>query len=204
MSNWLHGVQVAPLQIVEIRDLTDAIRSSMGVLPTSPFPVLEFLEFSLFDGLEGFDWCIADLPYGTEACAYPDGCTDNPDGPFIKLTQSVYDAAVDGDGRARMTILHECGHVLLHRKVAVHHRGPGLQIIKNYENSEWQADAFGAELLMPPPCFVGHESLEAFRRHMLVSSKAALVQGRKLVRRNDISPKAWLNNDERNDMKRIP
>ena len=46
-----------------------------------------------------------------EACAYPDGCVENPDGPFIKLTNIVYERAYAGRGRDRLTILHECSHV---------------------------------------------------------------------------------------------
>ncbi len=193
MSDWLRGVKVPPLKITEIRRLATSIRRNSQIEPEEPFPVLEFMEFSLAEGLPGFDWAIFEnLPHLMEACAFPDGCTENPDGPFIKVSGKVYEAAHRGDGRARLTILHECGHVLLHRKVAVHHRGEIGADLKVYENSEWQANTFAAELLMPPESFCTCLSLDEFRDRMRVSGKAAMVQGQKLQRRGDIRGVDWL------------
>jgi len=124
MSDWLHGVKVPALRIADIRSFATSIRQNSQIGIHDPFPVLDFLEFSLTGGIDGFDWISSDdLPRGVEACAYPDGCAENPDGPYIKIRDTVYEAAHRREGRARLTILHECGHILLHRKVAVHHRG---------------------------------------------------------------------------------
>lgn len=193
MSDWLHGLKVPPLKITDIRRLATAIRRGSQIEPEERFPVLEFLEFSLPEGLPGFDWAIFDnLPHLMEACAFPDGCTEHSDGPFIKVSDGVYEAAHRFDGRARLTILHECGHVLLHRKVAVHHRGTVGADLKPYENSEWQANTFAAELLMPPESFYTCQGLDEFRDRMGVSGKAAMVQGQKLQGRGDIRGVDWL------------
>ena len=92
MSDWLFGVRVPALSIADIRNLTSTIRHSLGIPPEKAFPVLEFLEFALPEVFPEFSWIVVEsLPHGDEACAFPDGCTENPDGPFIKLTEEVYD-----------------------------------------------------------------------------------------------------------------
>lgn len=195
MSDWKLGVPVPPLSIGKIRELTDTIRQTTQIAPEKYFPVVWFLEIALPSSLPGFDW-IADesLPHHYEACAYPDGCAENPEGPFIKIRPDVYEAAHAGDGRARLTLLHECGHVLLHRMVAIHPRNQGSAggELRPFENSEWQANTFAAELLMPPKSFHGSRSLQAYCKKMGVSHKAALTQGNKLSKRREIPMFPWL------------
>jgi len=193
MSDWLHGVRVPPLSIAQLRELAGVIRAGSHLSPVEPFPVLYFLEHALSKAIPGFDFAVVDeLPDGNEACAYPDGCTENPDGPFIELTTKVYERACAGYGRDRLTILHEISHILLHRKVAVHHRGPRGEELKAYENSEWQANQLAAELLMPPQSFSAHRSLHKFCRTMGVSRKATEIQGKKLLERGDVASIPWL------------
>ena len=195
MSDWLNGVKVPPLNIDQIRQLTSSIRNSSGVAPVHPFPVLWFLETAMPQGLRGFDWEVDEtLPQRVEACAFPDGCRENPEGPYIKVRPEVYEAACADDGRARLTLLHECGHVLLHGKVAVHPRKEAIPaaVLRPFENSEWQANTFAAELLMPPQSFKEAKALPEFCRRMGVSFAAARTQGRKLIRRKEIPAHTWL------------
>ena len=169
------------------------VRNASQLEPMDPFPVLYFLEHSLPEALPGFDFIIEDhLPNDDEACAYPDGCNENPDGPFIKLTPTVYDGAWADRGRDRLTILHECGHVVLHRKVAILHRGPKGADLKAFENSEWQANQLAAELLMPPKSFVTGDSIADYCSRMGVSREAAKLRARKLAERNEITEMNWL------------
>ena len=194
MSNRLNGVEVTPRSIGDIRTLTTTIRESIGINLTDRFPVIWFLERSMY-GLNGFNWSVDDdLSDGMEACAFPNGCLENPGGPFIKVRPEVYDAAFAEDGRARFTLLHECGHIFLHQNVSALHRKawqPTTQL-PVYRNSEWQADVFAAELLMPPKSFIGRRSLLAYCRGMAVSHAAAKLQGKKLIQRNEIPVMRWL------------
>lgn len=195
MSDWLNGVRVAPLKILQIRGLTSTMRTSFGIAPEDPFPVLWFLEAGMPQGMDGFDWEVDNtLPHNLEACAFPDGCRENPNGPYIKIRPEVYDAACIGDGRARLTLLHECGHVLLHRQVSVHARKEFIPArdLRPYENSEWQANTFAAELLMPPQSFSAATALPEYCRRMGVSYLAARTQGKKLIGRNEIPAHPWL------------
>lgn len=193
MSDWLFGVRVPPINIGQLRELATLFRDASRLKPEESFPVLYFLEHSLPKAIPGFDFIIVDhLPDGNEACAYPDGCLENPGGPFIELTTKVYDCAHKGNGRARFTVLHEISHVILHQKIAVHHRGARGADLRPYENSEWQANQFAAELLMPLVSFSAHDSLEQFCSAMGISQKAAVLRGKQLVERNDLASIKWL------------
>ena len=73
-----------------------------------------------------------------------------PDQWHMQVRQSVYDSAMADDGRHRFTLAHEVGHLFLHQGAEAYaRRASYTQTHKAYEDSEWQADYFAAELLMP-------------------------------------------------------
>lgn len=70
-----------------------------------------------------------------------------PDKDLILISEETYDAAVDGNGRARFTIAHEIGHFFLHRgQMSFARSSQGRHEI--YEDAEWQADAFASYFLI--------------------------------------------------------
>lgn len=73
-----------------------------------------------------------------------------PDDRIVQVREDVYDDACRGDGFARFTMAHELGHVLLHRDIPMK-RVVQKTEVKPYNSSEWQADTFAGELLMPIP-----------------------------------------------------
>lgn len=192
MSDWLHGVRVPPMNILPLRGLAEAIRQHSTLKAEEPFPVLRFLEWSMLKILKDFDWeIVTSLPDGDEARAYPDGAPHYTKGPLIELLPHVYDDAANNKGRPRLTILHECGHALLHRHVAVHHRGPKGAELKTFENSEWQANQFAAELLMPVASFDAPGDLEAYVQAMGVSREAACNRALQLMRSLNKPRPSW-------------
>lgn len=66
----------------------------------------------------------------------------------IYIKESVYEGAVQNNGRDRMTIAHEILHLLLHQpaSLTLYRRTDDLPV---YKNPEWQAECFAGELLMP-------------------------------------------------------
>jgi len=68
----------------------------------------------------------------------------------IRIRQSVYDRACDGDGRDRMTIDNEIGHYLLlcvfGFKLERNFKSKGIQ---PFRDPEWQAKCFAGELMVP-------------------------------------------------------
>lgn len=66
----------------------------------------------------------------------------------IYIKESVYEGAVQNNGRDRMTIAHEILHLILHKPatLTLYRRTDDLP---TYKNPEWQAECFAGELLMP-------------------------------------------------------
>lgn len=195
MSDRVYGVAVGARSTQDIRNLAADIRTACGIALEDRFPATWFLEVAMVGGLDGFDWEVDEtLSSDMEACAFPDGCPENPEGPFIKIRPDVYEAAHSNDGRARFTLMHECGHILLHQNISALHRSQSIdgEELPPYKNSEWQANTFAAELLMPPKSFIGRRSLQGFCSRMAVSHAAARAQGTKLMAKQLIPNISWL------------
>ncbi len=127
-----------------IREYVKYVRRLCGLENTLYFPVAEFLELMLPKLVEDFNVEVIDCSEMQDK----EGETI-PSLNTIRIREDVYDKAIAGDGRARFTILHEIGHLLLHDndRVALC-RVSSDSAIKAYENPEWQADAFAGEMLM--------------------------------------------------------
>lgn len=94
---------------------------------------------------------------------------------FIK--QSVYNGAAENNGRDRMTLAHEISHLLLHHPsvLTLYRRNKNYYSGKMYTNPEWQAECFGAELLMPY-LKIKEMSEEEISKYCKVSKSAAYYQ----------------------------
>ena len=76
-----------------------------------------------------------------------------PDRNEIQIREDVYERACNGSGRDRLTMAHELFHLLYHCKENISYaRSDNIEI---YRDPEWQADAFGGELLIPYDLIVG-------------------------------------------------
>jgi hypothetical protein len=137
----LKGFRVPGKRISDIRQTAERARAALGI--TFPIRLGHFLErLSIYsitvdvleDGANG-------LPAGVEACWIPESLT-------LCVTERVYEKACRNDPRALFTVFHELGHALLgHRRTL--NREPPTAEIKIFEDSEWQANQFAAEILMP-------------------------------------------------------
>ncbi|MFP3428711.1 ImmA/IrrE family metallo-endopeptidase [Paraburkholderia sp. SIMBA_061] len=136
----LNGFRVSPKSIAAIREA--AMRARAALKFRWPVPLGKFLEqlvtYSItVDVVENRGV----LPPGVEACWVPEDLT-------LYLTDHVYKAACTDDPRALFTVFHEMGHALLGHRRTLNREIPGREI-KTYEDSEWQANQFAAEFLMP-------------------------------------------------------
>lgn len=133
------GKRVAPLSRLKIREQAVSFRDRAGL--TSPYikvvALLEVLqEFEILEYEVVEDHILGE----EEAVSYPDQ-------GFMRIKESVYDKAFDGDGHCRFTIAHELGHMVMHRGQSNYARGSN-GTHKVFEDSEWQADTFASELLI--------------------------------------------------------
>ena len=98
----------------------------------------------------------------------------------IRIKKSVYNNACEKDAQSRFTIAHELGHLFLHHKFdEAFAREKTYGNIETWRDSEWQADTYAAELLMPKG-LVDALSIEEVCEKCGVSYSAAETRLRKL------------------------
>jgi Zn-dependent peptidase ImmA (M78 family) len=139
-----HAYVVDPLSRQDIRTVAAAVRA-VGQSPTGYFDIMGFLEFKMPELSPQFQLKILSLAELGDQL----GVT-HPDAFIIKLREDIYDKACDGDGFSRMTVAHELGHFVLHSESKLGFaRKLADDSTKAFMNSEWQANCFAGELLVP-------------------------------------------------------
>jgi Zn-dependent peptidase ImmA (M78 family) len=135
------GAKVPPTSRAAIRTLSDALREDFD--EHAPLvDVASFIEHKLYE-----KYTVVLAPKPRSVLGVDEG-KSYPDRRRIELRNDVYEALCLGQPRARFTAMHEVGHIFLHQ-------GVGLRFTEvdhehdYHEDSEWQADAFAAEFLMP-------------------------------------------------------
>jgi hypothetical protein len=73
-----------------------------------------------------------------------------PEHKLVVIRQNVYDGLFTDVPFSRSTVVHELSHIVLRHAVTLH-RGATLGKHEFYEDSEWQANALMAAIMMPIP-----------------------------------------------------
>lgn len=180
----LRGHLVEPIGIVKIRERALHARNILQ-LSNGPIDMSAFLESLVKFGITYdviLDSELPDFLLYSEACCIPEKA-------IIYLTEDTYEKARRNEPRTRYTIFHELGHLVLmhnrdfHRRQAVHKIKPAA-----FNDSEWQADQFAAEILMPLHIILRDniKSAKAIQAGFGVSAQAAQIRLNQLKRRSEI------------------
>lgn len=132
-----------PMSRKDIRGIARIIRKIQNAENTLYFDIMDFLEHTLPVLIPGFT-----LSVGTRAEMGECHGLTFPDRNEIKLREDVYEGALQGNGRDRLTAAHELFHFLEHSKESIVFARTGSGNITTYTDPEWQANAFGGELLV--------------------------------------------------------
>lgn len=131
----------------DLRQLAQQIREMLSIKQMY-FPVLEILEcLHYFDR----DACF-EIVEENELNPGEHAVTDIIN-KVIKIRSDVYEGACNGNGRDRMTIMHEFSHFITLCVL-------GFQLARNFDEKslpaycdpEWQAKCLAGELMMPASC----------------------------------------------------
>lgn len=166
---------VEPKSRQDIRDLTLMLRKFLGLENEKYFPITELLDV-LAEIFDNFSYEIVEnneLPFGTHA-------DTNTLTSHIRIRESVYEGACNGNGRDRMTIAHEIGHYFTICFCGFKlERNFTNKKIKAYRDPEWQAKCFAGELLVPAHLMKGC-SVGEIIEECGVSYDAAKIQYKKI------------------------
>ena len=155
----------------EIRKYVRLLKKNVGLEYELYFPILSFVESILPILIPDFQFeVVPEAEMGNKH-----GET-YPSKNLIRIREDIYLRAAAGEGRDRLTVAHEVGHLFLHEddSIALCRLEPGDKL-KPYEDPEWQADAFGGELLASSYLIEGMNSREV-EKMCGVSAAAAKVQ----------------------------
>ena len=155
----------------EIRKYVRLLKKNVGLEYELYFPILSFVENILPILIPDFQFeVVPEAEMGNKH-----GET-YPSKNLIRIREYIYLRAAAGEGRDRLTVAHEVGHLFLHEddSIALCRLEPGDKL-KPYEDPEWQADAFGGELLASSYLIEGMNSREV-EKMCGVSAAAAKVQ----------------------------
>lgn len=98
----------------------------------------------------------------------------------MRIRESVYLAALEGDGHCRVTLAHELAHFFLHRfQRPTFGRSAENGQVPYCENSEWQADTFARHLLAPKHLAVGLSIAQIMVMFEVSRKLALIVSGKK-------------------------
>ncbi len=157
----------------ELRDLANMLRNHLGLENTLWMPIVEILEI-LPEIFDDFSYEIVpdnELPENIHAE------TDVRTG-HIRIKESIYERACDGEGRDRMTIAHEIGHYFTLCFCGFKlQRNFGQDNVPRFKDPEWQAKCFAGEFMVAKHLTHGM-SPDEIAKSCGVSFEAADVQYR--------------------------
>ena len=135
---------VEPQTRNELRTLANLFREKLGLKDCIQFPIVEILDFMSIK-FDDFNYeIVSDAEFPESIHGDTDILTHK-----IRIKESVYEGAIKGNGRDRMTIAHEIGHYFLLCFCGFHfQRNFSNATAPAYMSPEWQAKCFAAELLI--------------------------------------------------------
>ena len=140
----MNGYTVSALSRLQIRRMAEAIRKIDGSEQQLYFDIVKFVELKLPKIDPSFNFNVGAMSKMGDC----HGLT-YPERNEINIREDVYEKAYNGSGRDRLTIAHELFHLLQHTSDNVCFARNGSAETPAYRNPEWQANAFGGELLIP-------------------------------------------------------
>ena len=154
-----------------IRFFIHNLKKKVGLENVLYFPILKFVENALPSLIPDFQFEV--VPENEMGNKHGE---TYPSKNLIRIREDIYLRAAQGEGRDRLTIAHEVGHLFMHDDdaIALCRLAPNERL-KPFEDPEWQADAFGGELLASSYLIKGM-SAWAVAEKCGVSLSAAKVQ----------------------------
>jgi hypothetical protein len=111
-----------------------------------------------------------------------------PERGIVVLREDVYDGLDDDNVFSRSTVIHELSHIVLEHAVTLH-RGAMLGQHEFYEDSEWQAKALTAAVMMPIDVCQKARSAHELAQLCGTSAQSASYRIDRLVKRGLIEAK---------------
>lgn len=162
-----------PISRGELRAYANNIRERLRLNNVLWLPVAHLLEaFHLIIGDDDFWWEPVEDVWLSPDKPAEYNVTEN----CIRIRNSTYVNACNGNGQDRMTIAHELSHVFIIKVSGVRFaRNFDERPIRPYEDPEWQAKCLAGELMVPHH-LIGGMNAQQIAQECGVSDAAARYQ----------------------------
>jgi IrrE N-terminal-like domain/Winged helix-turn-helix DNA-binding len=178
------GYKVAPMSYAKLEDVAVRLRSLLPTVQGSGgFRIDAWRTLEITLRKAGYE-------YRSEETGSLEDCAafTIPERRLIVLREDVYDGVTEEKVFSRSTVVHELSHIVLEHAVTLQ-RGPVGQH-KFFEDSEWQAKALTAAIMMPVEACSSVASASDLAQLCGTSVQAATYRLDRLVKDGVIPPKA--------------
>ncbi|HGM4966848.1 TPA: ImmA/IrrE family metallo-endopeptidase [Pseudomonas putida] len=137
------GLKVRAQSYASLEEIAEGIRAALPLRSGERYMLdcAKILEHTLPNA--GFNYKVVEVDQLDECAAFT-----IPEKNLVVLREDVYDMLHEDNVFGRSTVVHEMGHIVLEHAVTLH-RGAVLGQHRFYEDSEWQAKAITAAIMMP-------------------------------------------------------
>lgn len=168
-------IKTNPLSVKKIEEIATKVREHFNISLDTYFPIIEIVEELSNNGTFSLsidsDSSFADNVY---ALYYPET-------NIMSLRESVYNECYEDVYRSNFTVAHELFHFM--QAKILNFSFEEVEECESYEDIEWQANEFAAQLLIPSIA-LSLDTLEIVKTYH-VSEEAVLVRKNKILTRNN-------------------
>lgn len=172
------------LSVAKITSIADRLRKRYKISVAEPFPILAFLFELHYKGL----LTIQILPDSDSLFNSSEVAKYSPIDNFIYIKEKVIRELSNKNYHANFTLAHELFHYLEY--AVFKYQFEEAENVLAFEDPEWQANEFAAELLIPTDAIKNQEDLSALANKYQVSDEAIITRklyyNRRSKRKNKI------------------
>ncbi|WEE75704.1 neutral zinc metallopeptidase [Comamonas testosteroni] len=139
------GLKVKAASYLSIETLADSVRGNLPTLRGERYCLDALTIFERTFPQLGYHYRTAEIDEIDECAAFT---ITAPDCNLVVMREDIYDKLHAGNPFGRSTVIHELSHVAQNHAITLH-RGATLTQHAFFEDSEWQAKACTAALMMP-------------------------------------------------------
>lgn len=148
------GLKVSPHSYASLEEIAEGIRAALPLQSGERYSLdcARILEHTLPNA--GYNYKIAEVAELDECAAFT-----IPEKNLVVVRADIYEMLYQDNAFGRSTVIHEMGHIVLKHAVTLH-RGAVLGKHRFCEDSEWQAKAITAAIMMPLAACIEAETPE--------------------------------------------
>lgn len=139
------GLKVKGQSYASIENFADSVRANLPIVRGEKYRLDALTIFEKTLPQIGYPYRTAEIHEVEECAAFT---ITSPAGNVVVMREDIYDKLHAGNPFGRSTVVHELTHIALDHAVTLH-RGAVLGKHAFFEDSEWQAKAGTAALMMP-------------------------------------------------------